>query len=816
MKLLNDELIARALACVNAGISVIPVHAGEKRPALPQWKQYQDERAEMSTVVEWFTRNPDWGLGLVCGQVSGGLEMLELEGRAAHLEPEIAELAEASGLGELFKRIANGWTEQSPTGGVHYFYRIDRKPTPGNTRLAQTDERKVLAETRGEGGFVVIAPTDGTHHATGVAWTARTGSPSSMPVITGEEHEALWDIFKAFNEYAPPKPVEPAPPTAIGTSGVKPGDDFDAKTAWAEILEPHGWAVVFQRGGTVYWRRPGKNKGVSATTGHAKDRDRFYVFSSSTEFTPEKPYTKFAAYTLLNHGGDYREAARALSAEGYGQPAKKILQKQHLSMVPTVGQALSDGNTAIEPQHPVLELVVSIPRGSQDYEAREFVEQYRDRLCYCPEWGKWVAWNGTIWVPQDIKTGGIARELMKEYLRSLPDDSKEERAYKTKVLSDGQISARLNMARTDREIVHRESEFDQHPFELNTPGGIVSLSDSELSPSVPERLHTKTTGVTPDFDMKTPLWDKFLAQTFKGDQEAIGYMQRLAGYSATGELQEHVLPFLYGSGGNGKSVFLEVVLKCLGGYATVAPPNFLMVKNKNDETEFTVLIGKRLVVCSEVNTSSRFDEQRLKQLTGDATIPARFLYGESFTFTASHTLWLVGNHKPKITAGGESIWRRLQLVGFNYTVPREEQIKNLSERLFKEEGAGILAWIIIGAVEYFAVNGLYPPQTVIQDTLEYEEEEDAIARFVEQCLIIGGGEYVRVSSADMNARYRAWCSAENEKEISATALARELRGDKYRLGKARNMNTRYFTNVTLANTGEDEPGDPFRDLGGGL
>lgn len=832
---MTDSVLAQAVACHNVGISIVPVHAGEKRPALSHWKQYQSECATIEQIIDWYTSNPGWGLGIVCGKVSGNLEMLELEGRAADLESEIAALAEASGLGDLFSRVCyTGWSETTPSGGVHYYYRLEGD-VPGNTRLAQTTDREVMAETRGEGGFVVVAPTDGSHHPTGQSWQPRSGSPTTIPTLTSEEHDALWELFRSINQHMPPEAETKTRRATDGsgfTDGVTPGDDYEQRTTWNEILEPHGWTAVFQQGKTVYWRRPGKNRGVSATTGHADDRDRLYVFSTSAGFDTETPYTKFGAYTVLNHNGDHHAAAKTLAKEGYGQPGKQLIERKVIPLrKASIGDALdnrvtlttvtTEGNTVTEAAseeatRPELALVTSTLVGSQDYEAREFVTQYRHVLAYCPDWGKWVAWNGHVWESQDQKTGGQSREDMREYLRSFPEDTPDQRKYKTKLLSDSQVSARLNLARTDVDMIRREKEFDQYPFELNTPDGIVNLHTGEMLPADSTRLHTKVTGVTPDFDMRTPLWDKFLEQTFGGDQEAIGYLQRLAGYSATGELREHVLPFMYGSGGNGKSVLLEVLVSVLGDYATVAPPNFLMTKAKNDETEFTVLIGRRLVVCSEVNVNSRFDEQRLKQLTGDRQIPARYLYGESFTFTASHTLWLVGNHKPKIPAGGESIWRRLQLVGFNHTVPREEQIKNLSERLFQEEGAGILAWVITGAVEYLSVNDLYPPQTVIRDTLEYEEEEDAIARFVEQCLIIGGGEYVRVSSADMNTKYRAWCSAENEKEISATALARELRSDKYGLGKATVKGKNYFTNVMLTNTDEDEPSDLFRDLGGGL
>ena len=113
------------------------------------------------------------------------------------------------------------------------------------------------------------------------------------------------------------RPLRPAGASAGG----RPGDDFEACTDWRAVLEPHGWRLVYERGGEGYWRRPGKARGVSATTGYAGG-NALYVFSSSAPpFTPGASYSKFAAHTLLEHRGDFAAAAVALAGRGYGRPA---------------------------------------------------------------------------------------------------------------------------------------------------------------------------------------------------------------------------------------------------------------------------------------------------------------------------------------------------------------------------------------------------------------------------------------------------------------------------------------------------------------
>lgn len=352
----------------SAGLSVVRVKEdGSKQPDRA-WKQYQTQR---STPVEhdtWFGPQAQ-GIGVIFGEISDNSEMLEFEGAAiaeGFLE-RVTEIAEASGLGEVWKELLNGWVDRTPKGGLHIHFRVEGTPVKPNTKLASRPARDdeltpqqirqmvknpakvfpiVLIETRGEGGFAIVAPSHGRVHPSGKPYVRVAGGPATIPTLCAEYYEALHSLMRAVDEM----PVKDTPASEpkdlrgpIPGGGLRPGDDFENRTPWAEILDPHGWQFVFQGGETSYWRRPGKNIGISATTGHARDRDRLYVFSTSTEFTAETPYTKFAAYALLNHGSDFRAATRALVAQGYGQKAP---QQRHLHAVP----APTDGANALSIQ----------------------------------------------------------------------------------------------------------------------------------------------------------------------------------------------------------------------------------------------------------------------------------------------------------------------------------------------------------------------------------------------------------------------------------------------------------------------------------
>lgn len=339
-----------ALAWHDAGYCVLPTKTdGSKAPAVGSWTQYQTSRPTRDQVGAWFAGGHP-GVGLVCGAVSGGLEMLELEGRAVGegaLTDVTQRLTEA-GLTDLWIRItASGYAERTPSGGLHFLYRVNG-PVPGNTKLANRparddeltdDERRILArhphrvitrglaETRGEGGYVVVAPSHGTTHPTGQPWELTYGQYGTVPTITVNEREQLHQAFRHLDTMPAPAPA-PAPARRLevvrpaGT--LTPGDDFEQRIGWDDqlLLGGAGWTAISGTPGSYCeWRRPGKDTpGMSATTGKDPGRDRLYVFTSSSEFDTEVPYTKFGAYALLHHGGDHTAAARELARLGYGTP----------------------------------------------------------------------------------------------------------------------------------------------------------------------------------------------------------------------------------------------------------------------------------------------------------------------------------------------------------------------------------------------------------------------------------------------------------------------------------------------------------------
>ena len=334
----RESLCRGVVEWIEAGYAVIQIRTdGSKAPRL-KWGAIADGTQpppNAETLCREIVAGGCDGIAIVPGVASGNAEVLELEGRAAERLDHIVAIAEATGVSELLMRLCEGCVEESPSGGLHFAYRVSDGPPRGNTVLACRPDpnkpkgRLVLAETRGQGGYMVCAPSFGRTHDTGKPYRMLAGSPANTPVFTVAEREELHRLFRSIDEMPveeePPTPDErrddQAVPRPMATDGLSPGDDFNNRATWDEVLPD--WTRVATsndpRGGVrVHWRRPGKSMGTSATTGG--EGDWLYVFSTSTALPPEKALSKFAAYAYLNHDGDFRAAATDLSARGYGTP----------------------------------------------------------------------------------------------------------------------------------------------------------------------------------------------------------------------------------------------------------------------------------------------------------------------------------------------------------------------------------------------------------------------------------------------------------------------------------------------------------------
>src|SRR5262245_43597188 len=366
------------------------------------------------------------------------------------------------------------------------------------------------------------------------------------------------------------------------------------------------------------------------------------------------------------------------------------------------------------------------PAFSDEALALRFAERHAGNLRYVEGWRKWLAWDGKRWrFDNTLHAFDRARFICRE-ASSQANDPRVRMA----VASAKTVAAVGGLAKTDRRLAATTDQWDTNPWLLNTPAGIVDLRTGAMRPARIDDYATKTTATAPGG--QCPTWDTFLRRVTGDDQELIAFLRRLCGYALSGSTREHALFFLYGTGANGKSVFLSTVASILGDYhRTAAMETFIASKLERHPTELAHLRGARLVTATETEESRGWAESKIKVLTGGDKIAARFMRGDLFEFVPSFKLIIAGNHMPGLRSVDEAIRRRLNLIPFSVTIPKEERDMQLFEKL-KAEWPGILLWMIQGCLEWQR-SGLEPPEVVKNATAAYLEAEDVIATWIDEC-----------------------------------------------------------------------------------
>lgn len=413
--------------------------------------------------------------------------------------------------------------------------------------------------------------------------------------------------------------------------------------------------------------------------------------------------------------------------------------------------------------------------------AERMEDAYGENLRYSYVDKRWMFYRNGKWnydnIGEVFRVADATLDLMKQEGETLYPEWKDEdifKLWKKHVTRTRSNTAKKAMV---KELEHRvpilPRNLDTDKFAVNCKNGIIELNDLKLMPHRKERYMTKMLNAAYDSSAPEPIkWFEFLDSIFAGNRELIRYIQKACGYCLSGSTQEQCVFFLYGSGRNGKSTFLEIVRYIFGDYATNIQPDTIMVRKKANgaaNSDIARLKGARLVTSVEPNEGARLDEGLIKQLTGGDVVTARKLYGDEFEFKPEFKLWMATNHKPIIRGTDTGIWRRIHLIPFGVQIPEDKVDKHLKYKLHKEL-SGIFRWIVEG-FRLWKEEGLELPACMKDAVTEYRHEMDVISGFVDACCVVGEGE---TKANSLFYAYRKW--AENDKEyvMSNTKFGTEM------------------------------------------
>lgn len=404
---------------------------------------------------------------------------------------------------------------------------------------------------------------------------------------------------------------------------------------------------------------------------------------------------------------------------------------------------------------------------TEDGIALSFTALCGGSMRYDHDQGRWYEWTGDRWLVDNTQ---LAASYIREIARELSEGLSQ--THKATVRKSGFTAGVERLARADRAHAVNQDIWDSDPWLLGCPGGAVDLRTGELLKADPESGITKHAAVAPE-DRPCPLWDGFLQEATGGDRDVIEFLRRWCGYCLTGDTREHALIFLYGPGGNGKSVFLNTVTRLMGDYSTTAAMDtFTSTRGDKHPTELAMLRGARMVSASETEEGRAWAEARIKQMTGGDPVTARFMRQDFFTYQPQFKLTIVGNHAPALANVDDAARRRFNIVPF--TVKPTNPDRELEKKL-EAEWPAILNWMIKGCIAW-RQDGLQQPESVRAATAEYFGQQDLTRQWLEECTRLEpGNNHLFETSADLFRSWSDFAKANGEEAGTSKGLATKLR-----------------------------------------
>ncbi len=429
-------------------------------------------------------------------------------------------------------------------------------------------------------------------------------------------------------------------------------------------------------------------------------------------------------------------------------------------------QTLVDADPGERPTPPATE-----PTGADGHHltdlgnAHRLVAAHGDSLRYVAKWGRWLAWDGVRFAvdDDDVRVTELAADVPRRLWQLVPNVSGAERdrlvKWATKSESAGTIAATARLARTVSGMSVSHTDLDADAWLLNVENGTIDLRTGQLLDHDPNRLLTKLAPTRFEPGADAPVWTQFL-ETVLPNPDVRDYVQRLAGYSITGDVREQVFVIATGVGRNGKSTMFDAITAVLGEYAVTAPKDLLLqTRHEPHPTSMTTLFGARFASAIETDKGTKLAEAQVKQLVGGDKITARRMREDFWEFEPTHKLWMACNHLPKINGTDLAIWRRIRVIPFDVVIPEDRIDLELKSKL-RAEAPGILAWLVRGCQAWQA-EGLETPAVVLAATTDYRTESNWLNRFCSDfSLVIDPGGHAQTTVSEMRDMFERWCRDE--------------------------------------------------------
>lgn len=440
---------------------------------------------------------------------------------------------------------------------------------------------------------------------------------------------------------------------------------------------------------------------------------------------------------------------------------------------------------------------------TEDSAAVSFIEQHGRNIRFCHDTAAWFRWDGNIW---RLDSTCLAYHWARQLARKLAED--QDAGSRKRIGKSAFASGVERFAQRDPAVAVTIDHWDRDLWLLGTPAGTIDLRAGKLRPADPKDGITKSVLVAPDDSAGCPLWLQFLSEATGADEGLVKFLQQWLGYCLTGVTIEQALIFLYGPGGNGKGVFLNIITRIMADYCAVsAMSTFEASKHERHPVDLAALRGARTVTASETEQGRAWAEARIKQLTGSDRISARFMGKNFFEYVPQFKLTIIGNHKPALRNVDDAIKRRFNIIPF---VIKPKAVDHKLEEKLIAEAPAILAWMITGCLDWQA-NGLVRPKSVVDATNDYFDSQDLMAQWIEEKCDTRtsppGAADMWDRTSHLFASWSDYCRAAGEEPGSEKAFSGDL--EKRGFEKHRKPNGRGFKGVRLKYEKPSDGAPPF-------
>jgi P4 family phage/plasmid primase-like protien len=706
------------------GLSVFPVNWRTKRP-LVQWKPFQMTRPTEEQVKGWEKnlRPKAWAVAL--GRVSGNKYVVDVDSKDA----------EGSVVGKFLKTLGPTFTVETSPGKRHFYYvdpKADRLRNHAYRNTVHEDPSLPHVDVKGDGGYVLLP---GSKHKDGGTYRVVDDSP-----VLEVSYEKVEFILRTLNKHWPVV-------VAVRPYFTKGGRNLTI-TGLSAWLFHHGFTVeeagVLVNGLCYTVGEDGFIPEGLVTVKNTYDRAGEGVEVSFREFLSEELVDTLASLPNRFQFGSLKEEQeqRRIEAElGLDEPEER----------PPEAPAQV---VAVEQQ----QMTYADAKYTDHGNALRFASRAGKQARFVPAWKKWIVWDGRRWRidEQSVMVLRLAQKVAREIEKELTKpgmggkEAKVAKKWAKASLGRGKIDAMIHLSKAFLSIDH--TRLNQDGWLFNVENGTIDLRTGKLLPHNPEDFITNIAHVTYDPTAQCPTFLKFIGSSLPNEQIR-EFTRRFLGYSLTGDMREGKFRIDYGAlGWNGKSSLYNILLKLTGDYgAKIDFGSLAEHQAGSPRNDLAGLQGKRLVVAIESAEDFELDVNTVKTITGRDVVRCRFLYAEFFDYQPTYKLWLATNHKPKVSDQVKSTWDRMSFVEWPKHFTREEQDRELDEKLTAEL-SGILNWAIDGCLDW-QKEGLKEPDEVRYSTELYRVEEDPIADFVRDVLVENGDEK---TLKELYAAYDTW------------------------------------------------------------